>query len=75
MKDVISRADALALLTHDDGMPYLNSVARLKDNPVARAVKLADLRHNSDESRLENANPETLAYFREKYKKAFEILE
>ena len=67
--------EAVALMTHREGEPYLEYVARIKDNPIAKAVKLADLRHNSDESRLENANPETLAYFREKYRKAFEILE
>ena len=39
--------DALALLTHDEGTPYLEYVARLKADPVAAAVKLADLRHNS----------------------------
>ena len=46
-----------------------------KSNPVARKVKLADLRHNSDQTRMENADEATLAYFREKYRKAFEILE
>ena len=40
-----------------------------------KIVKLADLRHNSDETRLENASEATLTYFREKYRKAFEILE
>lgn len=44
--------DALALLTHDPSVPYLDYVARLKDNPIARQVKLADLRHNSDLTRL-----------------------
>ena len=44
--------DALAMLTHDDGSAYLEYVARLKTNPIARAVKLADLRHNSDLTRL-----------------------
>lgn len=44
--------DALALLTHDPSVPYLDYVAKLKDNPIARRVKLADLRHNSDLTRL-----------------------
>lgn len=44
--------DALALLTHDPSVPYLDYVAKLKENPIARRVKLADLRHNSDLTRL-----------------------
>lgn len=71
-KEVI---DAIAIMTHGKDEPYLEYVARVKTNPIATAVKLADLRHNSDESRLENADEATLAYFREKYRKAFEILE
>lgn len=67
--------DAVAVMTHKDGEPYLEYVERIKTNPIARKVKLADLRHNSDESRLPNANAATLAHFREKYRKAFEILE
>lgn len=66
--------DAIKLMTHKDGEPYLDYVARIKTNPIAKAVKLADLQHNSDETRLENADEATLAYFRAKYSKAFEIL-
>jgi len=44
--------DALTLLTHDPSVPYMEYVERLKTNPIARAVKLADLTHNSDLSRL-----------------------
>ena len=33
---------ALALLTHDDGSEYMDYVARIKPNPIAKAVKLAD---------------------------------
>lgn len=66
--------DAVVLMTHKKGEPYLDYVARIKDNPIARAVKLADLKHNSDETRLENADQETLAHYRAKYHQAFEIL-
>ena len=45
--------EALRLLTHDDDTPYMDYVAKIKDNPVAKAVKLADLRHNSDLSRMD----------------------
>lgn len=45
--------EALALLTHDKAVPYLDYVDTIKFNPIARAVKLADLRHNSDTTRLD----------------------
>lgn len=49
-EDVI---DALLLLTHDPAEPYLDYVARVACNPLAAAVKRADLRHNSDLTRLD----------------------
>ena len=66
--------DALAMLTHDDGSAYLEYVARLKTNLIARAVKLADLRHNSDLTRLDHVDEKALARV-EKYRKAIELLE
>ena len=65
---------ALTLLTHDDDVPYLDYVIRLKGNPIARAVKLADLRHNSDLTRLDFVNEKALARVA-KYKQAIELLE
>ena len=65
--------DALALLTHDPDVPYLEYVAKLKSNRIAREVKLADLRHNSDISRLPKVTKED--YLRlEKYRKAMALL-
>lgn len=66
--------DALALLTHEAEVPYLEYVEKLKDNPIARAVKLADLRHNSDLSRLDRVDERALKRV-EKYRKAIELLE
>ena len=66
--------DAVDLMTHRRGEPYLEYVTRLKANPIAKAVKLADLAHNSDQSRVTNLPEERLCYFREKYRAAFEIL-
>ena len=40
--------EALSLMTHSDDVPYLDYIRNLKDNPIARRVKLADLAHNSD---------------------------
>lgn len=42
---------ALTLLTHKKGVPYLDYVDKIKDNPLARRVKIADLRHNTDTTR------------------------
>lgn len=44
---------ALRLLTHDPKVPYMDYVAKIKENELAKKVKLADLRHNSDLSRLD----------------------
>ena len=66
--------DAIALMTHDDAVPYMDYVAAIKQNPVAKAVKLADLKHNSDMSRLETVTPWDIQRA-EKYAKAIELLE
>ena len=61
--------DALAMMTHDKAVPYMDYVERLKENPIAKTVKLADLRHNSDLSRLDTVDKKALARI-EKYKQA-----
>ncbi|MBO4885399.1 MAG: bifunctional (p)ppGpp synthetase/guanosine-3',5'-bis(diphosphate) 3'-pyrophosphohydrolase [Clostridia bacterium] len=66
--------DALALLTHDERVPYMDYVAAIRRNPIARAVKLADLKHNSDLTRLDAVDEKALARV-EKYKKAIALLE
>ena len=65
--------DALALMTHDKNVPYMDYVAKIKDNDIARTVKLADLRHNSDLTRLDEIN-ETALKRVEKYKAAMQLL-
>ena len=70
-KEVIT---ALSLLTHDKSVPYMDYVALIKLNPVAKAVKLADLKHNSDLSRLDVVDEKALAR-REKYLTAIAFLE
>ena len=66
--------EAVALLTHDPTEPYLSYVARVKENPIARRVKLADLRHNSDLSRIETVTARDLERV-EKYAAAIRLLE
>lgn len=65
--------EALALLTHDEDVPYMDYVRAIKENPLAKAVKLADLKHNSDISRLDTVDEAALAR-REKYLQAMELL-
>ncbi|MEZ5668684.1 MAG: GTP pyrophosphokinase [Alphaproteobacteria bacterium] len=43
---------ALRLLTHDDDTPYEDYVRRINADPLARRVKLADLRDNMNAARL-----------------------
>ncbi len=64
---------ALKLLTHDPAVPYMEYVARIRENPIAKAVKLADLRHNSDPTRPEVRDEKMLAR-KEKYAKALALL-
>lgn len=66
--------EALKLLTHDDGVDYMEYVQAIKGNPIAKEVKLADLRHNSDISRLDTVDEKALTR-REKYLQALALLE
>lgn len=66
--------NALKLLTHDKKVPYIKYIKAIAKNPLACEVKLADLRHNSDVSRLNNIDAKTLQRC-EKYKQAIAILE
>ena len=69
--------DALHLLTHEDGTDYFQYVEAIRQNPVAVKVKLADLAHNSDQTRFSGCDDipaEKLARWQEKYAKAFAIL-
>lgn len=64
--------EALCLLTHEEGIPYQDYVRRLSVDPIARAVKLADLRHNMDESR--NASLPRNEERNARYRKAYDFL-
>lgn len=65
--------DAIRLMTHTDGVSYMDYVAKNKTNPIARAVKLADLAHNSDLSRLDVIDDDAIARV-EKYAAALRFL-
>lgn len=68
--------EAVQLLTHEDDVDYYDYVRAIKGHALATKVKLADLAHNSDESRFAGTevSSETLERRRAKYAKAREIL-
>ena len=68
--------DAVRLMTHTEGVDYFDYVRSIKNNPIARKVKLADLAHNSDQTRCIGCNipEERLQAWAAKYAKAKQIL-
>lgn len=70
--------EAIRLLTHEKDTEYLDYIGRIKDNPVARTVKLADIAHNSDMTRITDPNKipaEKIIHWKRKYTEAKRILE
>ena len=64
---------ALKCLTHEEGVPYLGAyIEGIKANPLARKVKLADLEHNLDSTRLPPAKDEYERTNREQHVKKYQ---
>lgn len=63
----------LTLLTHINDVPYMDYVREIKKNPIATKVKIADLKHNSDLTRLDVID-EWAIKRNEKYAEALRIL-
>ncbi|MBP3427476.1 MAG: bifunctional (p)ppGpp synthetase/guanosine-3',5'-bis(diphosphate) 3'-pyrophosphohydrolase [Clostridia bacterium] len=68
--------EAVLLLTHDNQTDYFDYVRAISRNPIAKKVKLADVAHNSDESRDVDTeiSPERRIWWKNKYAKAKRIL-
>ena len=64
---------ALALLTRKKGVPYMDYIAAIAGNQIARLVKIADLRHNMDVTRLNGVDEKTRQRLM-KYQGALEFL-
>ena len=66
----------LRLLTHDPAVPYMEYVQKIKLSGNLRAIqiKLADLNHNADPTRLDEITQEDLKRF-QKYEAARQLLE
>jgi (p)ppGpp synthase/HD superfamily hydrolase len=67
--------EAVRLLTHANGISYMDYVHAIKEsgNATAIAIKLADLYHNSDVSRIGEIDEKTSACL-EEYKIAINLL-
>lgn len=67
--------DVLALLTHEDGVDYDAYVDMIGTNAIARRVKLADLEHNMDLTRMAPDEPDEYALRRlQKYQRNYNKL-
>ncbi len=66
--------EALRALTHDPSIDYFEYLRDIKDNPVARKVKLADLEDNMDLRRLNAEITEKDIDRLKKYRKAWQFL-
>lgn len=64
---------ALKLLTHEKGVPYMDYITNLKNNRIAKIVKIADLQHNSDTTRCVIVDASVKKRVK-KYKKAILLL-
>lgn len=71
----------VALLTHgdsaeSDNTEYFDYIRSIRENPVAKKIKLADIAHNSDQTRCTGAGlpEERLTWWKQKYQKALDIL-
>ena len=61
---------ALKLLTHAKDIDYIDYIKQIKQNEIAKKVKIADLMHNLDGRRLDGKKPKKY----ETYLKALNIL-
>lgn len=75
LEEVFSKEiiDILKLLTKKKDIDYYEYINKVKENTVARKVKIADLTHNLDKTRLDFVT-EVDVKRSEKYKKALQIL-
>lgn len=65
--------EILKLLTHDKNTDYIEYVKAIKKNPIAKKIKIADINHNSDETRLDEITDKDIER-RNRYKNALEFL-
>lgn len=66
--------EVLTLLTHNDDTPYIDYVKKIKGNTTAVKVKIADLKHNSDITRLDVVDEWTIKR-NQKYAQTLKLLQ
>ena len=66
--------EAINALSRRESERYMDYVDRLKKNPLAKKVKLADLAHNSDQTRIPNPT-EKVRNMWKRYERAKERLQ
>ena len=66
--------EAIRILTYSKDSPYFDYIKEIKNNKLATIVKIEDLKHNSDLTRLNQITIEDKKRI-EKYEKALILLE
>lgn len=69
--EIIKAIDCITNYEYLSNQEYLD---RVKSNPIAKAVKIQDIKHNMDFSRLNNIDDKTKQRLKEKYTFALEYL-
>lgn len=64
---------AVQAMTHVEGEDYFSYIQRVKRNPLAKKVKLQDLKHNSDVTRIPRPTKKDFDRIK-KYERAIAIL-
>lgn len=65
--------EAINIMTHPSGMDYFDYIKRIATNDISLKVKLADLQHNMDLTRLNNITINDLERIK-KYRKCYDYL-
>lgn len=66
--------DVLNLLTHNKEIDYIDYIGEVSKNVTAKKIKIADLKHNLDETRLDTITDKVIER-RKKYRMALALLE
>lgn len=66
--------NAVVALTKKDDEDYFRYIARVAENEIAKKVKIADLLHNTDTTRLSGVPTDADLARCEKYRRAIELL-
>ena len=66
--------EILALLTHPDSEAYMDYIRRVAEHPAARRIKLLDMAHNMELTRLDPENHAAALHFQEKYREPWAFL-